>query len=81
MRTPRLHHHRRPPRAPIEPIDLNTADADAFVRIPGIDRRLAERIVAFRALNGPFESLDELGDVDGFSSRRVDHLAPYLLVR
>lgn len=91
-RPPRAHgapaaHRRRGHRArksspalPIAAIDLNTADAEELARLPGVGPDLAERIVAFRAVSGPFASLDELGDVNGMSERLQAQLDPYLFV-
>jgi competence protein ComEA len=66
--------------APIEPIDLNAADANQLASIPGIGPTLASRIVEFRRVNGPFASLDELADVAGMTQRRIDALAAYVTV-
>jgi competence protein ComEA len=65
---------------PLQPIDLNAADENALASIPGIGPTLASRIVAFRRLNGPFESLDELADVAGMTQRRIDAMAEYVRV-
>lgn len=70
--------HKAPPAAPV---DLNAADAGALESLPGVGPSLAERIVAFRDLNGPFRSADELLDVAGMSERRLDEISPYLVVK
>jgi competence protein ComEA len=62
-------------------VDLNSASAGELAQVPGLGQTLAERIVAYRAQNGPFASLDELADVSGFTTRRIDTLAQYLVVR
>jgi competence protein ComEA len=62
------------------PIDVNGADESALASIPGIGATLAARIVAYRRLNGPFASLDELADVAGMTPRRIDALTPYVTV-
>lgn len=62
----------------IATIDLNSADASALSRIPGVGERLAQRIVLYRQSNGPFSSLDELADVAGMTDRRIDDLAPFV---
>jgi competence protein ComEA len=61
-------------------IDLNSASASDLERVPGIGAVLAERIVAYRASNGPFASVDELGDVAGISEAQQDRIARYVLV-
>ena len=48
-----------------QPIDVNRAEADVLEELPRIGPVLAERIVAWRTANGPFSSVDELGDVPG----------------
>jgi len=47
------------------PLDLNAADAATLDTLPGIGPVLAERIVAWRDENGPFTTVDELGEVSG----------------
>jgi competence protein ComEA len=72
--------HRRDPPSddPIAPVDVNRAGADALARVPGIGDALADRIVAFREANGPFDRLDDLLDVAGMSAAKLDRAQPYL---
>jgi competence protein ComEA len=60
--------------API--VDINAADARALAELPGIGPTLAERIVEFRSLNGPFASVDGLADVAGITPQRLEILTP-----
>jgi len=62
-------------------IDLNTADATTLATIPGVGPTLAQRIVDFRSLNGPFASVDGLADVAGITASRLDAIEPSLTVR
>lgn len=62
-------------------IELNSADAATLASLPGIGATLAERIVEYRNINGPFASLDELADVGGMTQRRVDAVSPFLTLR
>jgi len=59
-------------------VDLNTADESTLAELPGIGPTLAERIVEFRTLNGPFASVDGLADVAGITPQRLDALMPLL---
>ncbi|MFN2449632.1 MAG: helix-hairpin-helix domain-containing protein [Candidatus Baltobacteraceae bacterium] len=59
-------------------LNVNSADARTLELLPGIGPALAERIVAFRHVNGDFQSTDELLDVAGMTQRRLDALSPYL---
>jgi competence protein ComEA len=74
----RSRHH---DNAPLRPIDLNRADAATIARIPGVGEWLAHRIVDYRGLVGPFESLDDLSDLDGISANRLASLGRYVVVR
>ncbi len=67
--------------APATQVDINTADAAVLATVPGIGAGLAERIVAFRAANGPFATVDELLDVSGITDRRLEALIPYVVAR
>lgn len=57
-------------------IDINSASAAELTRLPGIGKRKAEGIVAWRQANGPFASVDELSRVKGIGARIVERLAP-----
>lgn len=46
-------------------LNINRATVADFDRLPRIGPTLAERIVAYRDENGPFATLDELGNVPG----------------
>lgn len=67
--------------APLAQIDLNGADAASLMQLPGVGKPLAERIVRFREVNGPFVSLDELADVSGMTPRRIDAVTPFLFIK
>ncbi len=64
----------------IVPIDLNAADAQTLMQLPGIGEELAGRIVAFREANGPFASLDELADVAGMTPHLIDAVTPFVRI-
>jgi len=69
---------RRTRATPSTNIDVNAADVSALASLPGIGATLAERIVRYRELNGPFASLDELLDVAGMTQRRIDEITPFI---
>ncbi len=62
------------------PVDLNTASAEALTAIPGIGAVMAERIVAWREQNGPFERVEDLLKVKGIGDKSLDKLRPYVKV-
>lgn len=55
-------------------ISLNTADQVALEKLPGIGPVIAARIVEWRAANGPFRSVDELGEVSGIGDATLVRL-------
>jgi len=59
-------------------IDLNAAGADELQLLPNVGPTTAQRIVAWRQANGPFESPDDLAQIRGISSRTLEGLHPYV---
>lgn len=46
-------------------IDINTADTNAFIALPGIGSKLAQRIVTFREKLGGFYKMEQVGETFG----------------
>ncbi|MDG4667685.1 ComEA family DNA-binding protein [Mycobacterium sp. 236(2023)] len=55
-------------------IDLNGATAEQLDTLPGVGPVTAAAIIAWRDANGRFDSVDQLGDVDGIGPARLDKL-------
>lgn len=53
-------------------LDVNRADAEALMELPGIGPAKAAAIVAYREEHGPFSSLEELEKVSGISRRMIE---------
>jgi competence protein ComEA len=60
--------------APQALVDLNTATVEQLDTLPGVGPVTAAAIVAWRDANGRFDSVDQLGDVDGIGPARLDKL-------
>ncbi|WP_433766929.1 ComEA family DNA-binding protein [Pseudomonas putida] len=61
------------PKAQNGKIDLNVADAPTLQReLSGIGETKANAIVAYRDINGPFASVDELLEVKGIGKAILD---------
>jgi competence protein ComEA len=56
-------------------IRINDAAADELTNLPSIGPTLAARIIAYREANGPFESLDDLDNVEGVGSDVLEAIA------
>jgi competence protein ComEA len=52
-------------------IRVNQADATALESLPGVGPVLAERIVAHREANGPFEAVEDLLEVPGIGEAKL----------
>lgn len=65
---------------PAHPVNLNTATATEFMQLPGVGRRTAERILAFRKANGPFQRPEDLLGVKGIGEKAFRRLQPHLTV-
>ena len=63
------------------PVNLNTATQAQLEVLPGVGPKMAERILAYRAENGGFKSVDELDDVKGIGEKRMTTLKPLVKVR
>lgn len=61
-------------------VDLNTATEAQLDTLPGVGPVTAAAIVAWRDANGRFDSVDQLGDVDGIGPARLDKLRPLVRV-
>ena len=62
------------------PVNLNTATAEQLDSLPGVGPVTAAAIVAWRAANGSFASIDQLAEVDGIGPARLEKLRPLVRV-
>lgn len=62
------------------PIDVNTATPEDLASVPGLSARLAVAVVADRARNGPYESVDDLIRVSGIGPARLTRARPFLAI-
>ncbi len=62
----------------VEMINVNTASVDAIASLVYIKYDVAREIVSYREENGPYLSLNELGNIEGFPTDKIDRIALYL---
>jgi competence protein ComEA len=68
----------RAPRAPQQPVNLNTASVTELMQLPRVGLKTAERIVAFRKQHGGFQRPEELMNVKGIGEKSYAKLKPFL---
>lgn len=61
-------------------IDINTADTTAFISLPGIGSKLANRIVNYRDKLGGFYKIEQLGETYGIADSVFQKLKPRLVL-
>ncbi|HRO48150.1 helix-hairpin-helix domain-containing protein [Agriterribacter sp.] len=59
-------------------IPVNTADTTAFIALPGIGSKLANRIINFREKLGGFYTVEQIREVYGVSDSIFQQIRPYL---
>lgn len=62
-------------------VDLNTADKDLLISIPGIGEKLAERIIAYREKQVSFSDTEELKNIKGITDYRYEKIKDYLTTK
>jgi len=62
----------------VKRIDINSASAKEIANLVYLSHAVAYKIVELRELNGGIRSLDELTNIDGFPSEKLDRIALYL---
>ncbi len=59
---------------PTAPVDLNVATMAELDTLPGIGPATAQAILTYRERNGPFRTIDDLGEVQGIGPARLEAL-------
>lgn len=62
-------------------ININDAPVEVFAILPGLNQSLAEKIVAYRDEHGPFQSVDELRNVNGIGEKKLNAIRKYIVAK
>lgn len=62
-------------------VNINTADQSQLDTLPGIGPALAQRIIQYREVNGPFNTVEDLKNVSGIGDKSFEKLRDRITVR
>ncbi len=62
----------------VRKVNINKADIETLVKLPGIGPVKAKAIIDYREKIGKFKSLDEITKVKGIGKKTMEKLEPYL---
>jgi competence protein ComEA len=68
------------PAAEKATLNLNAATLDQLETLPGIGRKVAERIVEYRTKSGGFKKIEELMNVKGIGEKSFLKIKPLITV-
>jgi competence protein ComEA len=60
-------------------LDINRATVQELQALPGIGEVLAQRVVEYRGVHGPFKTIEGLIKVKGIGPKRMEQLRPFLV--
>lgn len=61
-------------------VNINAADADTLMELPGVGEATARAIIESREQLGPFTSLDDLLRVNGIGEKKLERIRPHACV-
>lgn len=62
-------------------ININTADKNALMQLPGIGQVIAERIVAYREQGQGFKSIEDIMNVSGIGQKKYEGIKDMVTVK
>ncbi len=65
---------------PADGVNLNSASEQDLIALPGIGPATAARILQYRDEHGEFTSVDQLLQVPGIGTKKLERLRPYVRV-
>ncbi|MCU0652571.1 MAG: helix-hairpin-helix domain-containing protein [Candidatus Omnitrophica bacterium] len=65
----------------ITKINLNSADKNLLMAVPGIQDKIAQRIIEFRQEHSGFSSIEELRQIKGITNARLEKIKNYFSLR
>jgi len=67
-------------KGPIRQVNINTATRTELIQIPKIGEKVADQIVEFRKINGPYKRIEEIMNIKGIGEKTFLSIKPYITV-
>lgn len=64
----------------LQRVNINTASQEELESLPGIGPALAKQIIAYRTVNGPFKSIEDILDVPGIGPKTFEKIKDLITV-
>ena len=64
-----------------EVVNINKADIEDLLKLPGVGESLAQRIINYREENGKFKNIEDLKNVSGIGEKKFESLKEYIVVK
>jgi len=63
-----------------EKVNINTADMDQLMQLPGVGEGTAKKIIDYRKSNGQFKTLDQLKLIPGIGEKKYKKMEDMLTI-
>lgn len=67
-----------PKKTTVTKISINTATVEELMNIPGIGKVKAEKIIAYREINGLFQTIEDIMKIDGIKEKSFEKLKDFI---
>lgn len=61
-------------------VNINDADKDQLIRLPGVGEKLAREIIKYRRENGEYKTTEEIMNANGIKEKKYSVISRYLAV-
>jgi competence protein ComEA len=61
-------------------VNINTADLAQLDTLPGIGEAYAQRIIQYREINGPFQTIEDIKQVSGIGDKKFEQMKDLITV-
>ena len=61
-------------------VNINVANEEELIKLPGIGPELAERILEYRNTNGGFSVIEDLSNVKGIGTKKIKKIRPFVVL-